>query len=286
MALQDILAGLNDPAKGYGSEVPRTNAFVSAPLLAQAVANFQKQQRVAPLQKALEMHGRQYGAAQSEEEQQRANAMANLARAAFIKSGGSPLDVPQNLWGGDTSQGFQTGAAEFTPPYSGDNLTLGQRLKQLSFAKEEREKELHPLELALKRAEITKALRPPSTGTGGYSTSQRTDDLMKVWQIRGVAPAGLEGLGVSAGTPYPGSKGNVPGEQEKYLEAMTNYVKAIKGKTAKLKDVYDEIDTHMTIGTISSNLGEIMKAKLKEVFEKEQPQETAVNPEEYPSWQQ
>jgi|GEM_PF-4995405 len=218
MALQDVLARLNDPNSGYGNEVPRVNAMSQAPALAQAVVNWQKKQRALPVMQALEGYGKQYGAAQTDEERQRANAAANLARATYIKSGGSPIDLPQNLWGGDTSQGFQTGEGAFTPPYAGDNLSIGQKLKQavvtnmfegqptLEKEKWTKSPEAQDWYLDLykrsEEADIAKALKEPATGS--YTQSQKANDLMQVWQLTGKAPAGLESFGITPGTPLTG----------------------------------------------------------------------------------
>jgi len=185
MALQDVLARLNDPNSGYGNEVPRVNAMSQAPALAQAVVNWQKKQRALPVMQALEGYGKQYGAAQTDEERQRANAAANLARATYIKSGGSPIDLPQNLWGGDTSQGFQTGEGTFTPPYAGDNLSIGQKLKQAAMTgmfdgqptwdrtlqekAEARNAELFPIQKETAQVQLNRAKATPVTGT---TTSQ------------------------------------------------------------------------------------------------------------------
>lgn len=53
------------------------------------------------------------------------------------------------------------------------------------------------------RAEVQRqaiAARLAGGGSGGYTPAQRIDDLFKVWQITGTAPAGLEELGVEPGT--------------------------------------------------------------------------------------
>jgi hypothetical protein len=140
--LQDILKQLTgggigtSGSRGYGSEVPRYNAFEQAPLLANAVVQFQKEQRTAPYIQALQDYGRQYGAATDDAGRQRANAAANQARAAFISAGGSPLDLPRNLWGSSPDQGFQTGDEEFKPSYFGDNLSYGQRERQAALKRQ------------------------------------------------------------------------------------------------------------------------------------------------------
>lgn len=126
--LNDVLSRL---ASGdYGGEVKRTNAWEQAPILAQKIIDFQKTQRAAPFIQALQNYGQQYNKAQTDQEKQNASNAANLARAEYIKSGGSPWDLPSNLWGGDPSKGFQTGSNIFTAPYAGDNLTFGQKAKR------------------------------------------------------------------------------------------------------------------------------------------------------------
>lgn len=125
--LKDVLSRLG--SGGYGQEVSRVNSMEQAPLLAQKIIDFQKTQRSAPFIKALQGYGAQYGAAASDAERQGASNAANLARSEFVKSGGSPWDLPSNLWGSDPNKGFQTGGESYAAPYSGDNLTFGQKAK-------------------------------------------------------------------------------------------------------------------------------------------------------------
>lgn len=129
--LRDVLSRLGTGE--YGQDVKRINALEDAPLVAQKIIDFQKQQRAAPFIKALQNYGAQYGAAKTDADRQSASNAANLARSEFIKSGGSPWDLPLNLWGSDPSKGFQTGAGSYAAPYSGDNLTLGQKMKRAPF---------------------------------------------------------------------------------------------------------------------------------------------------------
>lgn len=129
--LSDVLSRLG--SGGYGQDVRRVNALEDAPLMAQKIIDFQKQQRAAPFIKALQGYGAQYGGATTDTDRQSINNAANLARSEFVKSGGSPYDLPSNLWGGDPAKGFQTGAGSYAAPYAGDNLTLGQKMKRAPF---------------------------------------------------------------------------------------------------------------------------------------------------------
>ena len=78
----------------------------------------QKQERLAPVTNALSGLGEQWKSAQTDEARQQANALANLTRSNFIAGGGSPSELPTNLWGGDTAQGFQASQG-FQAPITG-----------------------------------------------------------------------------------------------------------------------------------------------------------------------
>ena len=129
--LQDIIAQLTkrSPEGGYGNEVSRLSAFEQAPLLAQAIAQFQKEQRVNPTAAALQNIGGKWKEATTDEERNSLNAAANMTRKNFLQSGGSPMELSSDQWGANPAQGFQTGAEEFKPGYAGDNLSMGQRTK-------------------------------------------------------------------------------------------------------------------------------------------------------------
>jgi hypothetical protein len=179
-AFMDVLSRLKDPNNTYGLEAPRMNALTQAPEVAGNILQYQKAQRAAPIIAALQNYGKQWGAAQAPEEQQRINAAANLARSSYLKSGGSPMDLPENLWGSSPEQGFQTGAEEYSPSYTGDNMTLGQALKaaaatgmfrgqptwdrQLQEAAESRETELFPLQKSLLQAQTANQQRLAAGG--------------------------------------------------------------------------------------------------------------------------
>jgi len=132
--LQDIISQLNKRpvGDGYGNEVPRYNAFEQAPLLAQAITQFQKEQRVNPIAAALQNISSKWKAAQTDEERNALNAAANITRENFLQSGGSPMELSSSQWGADPTRGFQTGAEEFRPGYAGDNLSMGQRMNLAS----------------------------------------------------------------------------------------------------------------------------------------------------------
>jgi len=55
-----------------------------------------------------------------------------------------------------------------------------------------------------------------SSGGGGSYPYRQIDDLMAVWKGTGAAPAGLEMLGVTAGTPY--GKGSGPSDETKAFQ--------------------------------------------------------------------
>ncbi|PKM82567.1 MAG: hypothetical protein CVU89_03440 [Firmicutes bacterium HGW-Firmicutes-14] len=78
--------------------------------------------------------------------------------------------------------------------YYNDPIT-GQRMPTF-------DREMSTAQLAIQRANAARG------GGSGYTMGQRTDDLFKIWEISGKAPAGLEHLGVSAGTSWGGSTGN------------------------------------------------------------------------------
>lgn len=164
--------------------------------------------------------------------------------------------------------------------YSG-NQNLAMQLQQIQQAKELADRnynlqskglEYNPEYQLARIAEAQRAAKAPYSTGGSYSPSQRVDDLIKIWGITGNAPAGLEGLGVNPGATYPGSKGAGQGDEAKYQEGMTTYINAINNKEKTLKQAYEEIDQYMASRVISQNLGEIMKATLKNIYEQQKPQ--------------
>jgi len=116
-------------------------------------------------------------------------------------------------------------------------------------------------QLSNESARIAKA----ASGGGGYSSSQRFDDLMKIWSLTGEAPAGLEGFGVKPGTGLKGT--GKPTDEKLFQAALPEYMESIDSNRKSLKQVYEEIDRYMKAGSYSNNLGEIMKATLKDMYE-------------------
>lgn len=57
-----------------------------------------------------------------------------------------------------------------------------------------------------------------------------------------------------------------PTDVDLFNDAMPRYINAVNSGTP-LKQIYEEIDSHMENGEISNSLGEIMKAELKQQFE-------------------
>ncbi|MCK9326706.1 MAG: hypothetical protein M0P69_14540 [Bacteroidales bacterium] len=108
------------------------NPYEGATALAQAIAQFQRKQRVDPAATALHDMSMQYGQSGTDAEREALNAAANATRQNFLQSGGSPYEIATSLWGADPTQGFQTGESQFTPGYAGDNTTLGQKMKLAS----------------------------------------------------------------------------------------------------------------------------------------------------------
>jgi|GEM_PF-4574057 len=124
MDLASLLAQLS-PNNGQ----QRMDPYQAAPLLANAVTGFQKEQRATPFIKALKTLGDQWATA-NPEQQNDINTQASKVRGDYIASGGSPIDMPKELWGSDPSKGFQTGAGTYAPSYTGDNLSMGQKAQR------------------------------------------------------------------------------------------------------------------------------------------------------------
>lgn len=108
---------------------PVGNAFTEAQDLTRGIVQFQKNQRAQPLITNLQDLSSQFAQAPTVQ-QSKLNARANALRAAYINSGGSPTDLPKELWGSDPSQGFQTGTGQFNLGSADDNLSFGQKLKR------------------------------------------------------------------------------------------------------------------------------------------------------------
>ncbi len=155
-----------------------------------------------------------------------------------------------------------------TPSYEAQKA-VQDRAQELQIAREDNA-------AAMARTQVSAA----RVGTGGYTPGQRADDLMKVWHITGKAPSGLEHLGVSPGTPYPGSKGATATDEVIYQASITQYTDIIRKKKATLNEVYRDVDESMQDGILPERVGELVKARLKERFGEAQPQEAAVSNED------
>ncbi|MBU7006293.1 hypothetical protein [Phosphitispora fastidiosa] len=124
MDLAEILAQLS-PNGGQ----QRLDPYQAAPLLANAITGYQKEQRATPFMEALKTLGDQWATA-NPEQQNDINMQASKVRGDYLASGGSPIDMPQELWGSDPNKGFQTGAGQFAPGYAGDNWSMGQKAQR------------------------------------------------------------------------------------------------------------------------------------------------------------
>lgn len=78
----------------------------------------QKQERLAPVTQILDTYANQYNTAQTDEQSQQANALANLARSSLVAGGWDPKDIPTKYWGSDPTRGFQT-TQGFESPITG-----------------------------------------------------------------------------------------------------------------------------------------------------------------------
>lgn len=91
------------------------NALNIASQLAKGISQLEKDERSKPYAQILSGYSNQWAAA-PEEQRQFLNEAANQVRGNFISAGGSPMDLPENLWGSDPGKGFQTGAEDFSTP--------------------------------------------------------------------------------------------------------------------------------------------------------------------------
>ncbi len=115
---------LQDQTSGYKDSV--SDIINRAKAFAKAIVDYQKEQRSAPYAGTLRDIGEMFAAADAKRKAQ-FNQQANKVRADYLASGGSPMDLPRELWGSDPSQGFQVGEGKFVPGYTGDNLSYGQK---------------------------------------------------------------------------------------------------------------------------------------------------------------
>lgn len=130
--VEEILAQLSKvpvSTAPYGQEANQNNAFAQATELVKGIVNFQKSQKAAPFVSELQNLSGQYAQA-AQPQQIDLNSRANALRHQYIASGGSPMDLPKELWGSDVSKGFQIGQGQFTQGIPGDNLSIGQKQRQ------------------------------------------------------------------------------------------------------------------------------------------------------------
>lgn len=215
--------------------------------LYQAVVQAQKQQRSAPYADALQKIGEKFASA-SAKMQPVLNQQANKVRSDYVASGGSPIDLDQDLWGADPSKGFQTGQGQFTPGYAGDNLSWGQKLKLAPITgRFEGNPTFDALMSALqnklqqRQVDISdrNSQRDYAASMGNLAETKRYHDslidqnnlqnLNNIWQATGKAPAGIPG--VTPGTPLYDKVGERKNNMEtaiklaqedmRYLEAQT-----------------------------------------------------------------
>ena len=168
------------------------NTIKQAQQIAGLIKTQRSQQRTQPITNALSGLGEQYKSAQTDEQRQQANSLANMTRSNYLQGGGSPADLPSQNWGSDPSQGFQT-AEGFQAPitgYEGLKRTdaISNRRQALTDMFEKQKWQATPesqewyLPAAKKQTEATLAntLRSanapyPSSGGGGASKPTQTD---------------------------------------------------------------------------------------------------------------
>ncbi len=186
--MNDVLEKLR---KG-GYDTPRLNAFEAAPAVVQAIIQQQVARRANPAIQALDQYRRQYMAAQDDPARQAANKMASQVRANFLVAGGSPQEIPQQYWGADIGQGFQTTEGFQAPttgyeglPYQQRDAAMERRRQAMADALKTKQLELSPemqdwylpLSKQLLEAQIATQQRsanaPYSTG-GSPTLTERT----------------------------------------------------------------------------------------------------------------
>lgn len=86
--------------------------------IADMIKTQRSQQRTQPALNALSQLSGRYGSAQTDEQRRQFNSLASQARANYLQGGGSPADLPQQYWGADPMQGFQTSEG-FKAPITG-----------------------------------------------------------------------------------------------------------------------------------------------------------------------
>lgn len=239
---------------------PIQSTIKEARQIADMIKSQRLQARTQPAVSALSDITRQWQSAQDDEQRQRLNALASLTRANYLAGGGSPADLPKQYWGSDPTQGFQT-TAGFEAPITGlEGLkrqdAISNKLKFLQDAFEKQKWEASPeSDPRYKGLYLTKLQRdayaPYSTGGSGYTTGQQMDDLFKVWQLTGKAPKGLEGLGITPGTPLSDTD-DVTNEymaqiltyktRDEALKEFEKYKTVMERKGADINAIRQEID--------------------------------------------
>lgn len=192
-----------------------------------AAAYQQNQQAMQQWESLNNLRQSAYSNASTEQQQKIANIMALLTLSDQQKR--DDFNMGQTLWERGVTEAGLTGNYNGLPLYGED---LNNRLKEAQIKNLERS-----------------ANAPYGGGGSGYSTSQQIDDLMKIWQITGKAPAGLEGFGVTSGTPFGG--------QETFsVERLTAVKKAIQEGKVTRQEAIDEINSKVHYGEMSSEDGQ------------------------------
>ena len=115
--ISDILSIVKSRNSQQGE--PEINGVLEqAKGLAENILSYQKEQRTAPVLKALQQYAGNWNAATDDQGRQAANTVANQIRANAIAGGISPMDLPSSNWGADPLKGVQT-TQGFQSPLTG-----------------------------------------------------------------------------------------------------------------------------------------------------------------------
>ena len=231
--------------------------------LVQALVQTQKQQRSEPYANTLKQIGEKFATSEAKMRPM-LNEQANKVRSDYIDAGNSPNGLDQSLWGSDPSQGFQTGQGKFTPGYAGDNLSMGQKLRLApTTGKFENNPTFDALMATLQNKLQNRQLdqseansqRDYSASMGNLAETQRyhdsligqnnIDNLNKIWQATGKAPAGIPG--VPEGTPIYDKVAERSGTDNVMEKAISlaqkddrfMYAETPEEKQSVLKEYYD-----------------------------------------------
>jgi len=196
------------------------NTIKQAQQIAGLIKTQRSQQRTQPITSALSGLGEQYKSAQTDEQRQQANSLANMTRANYLQGGGSPSELPSQYWGSDPGQGFQTSEG-FQAPITGyEGLkradAISNRRQSLSDLFEKQKWQATPesqdwyLPAAKQQAEATlantrrSANAPYGGGGGGASKpSQTVTDRGNYGSaLQGVGDALAALSGAMGGQPY------------------------------------------------------------------------------------